>query len=239
MSVLVVGQDDDTVKAISSALDSNAYQVHRAADAKEGLTRLASRVPYKIVITDLELPGMTGLQFLRRVRGNPKLRETPVLVCSAVGDARTVMQAIESGAGDYIVKPVDCEALRSKVERLVGDKRADVLVVDDDPTIRDLLVRILNREGFSVMAVPCVDDAIQCMSTTRFGVVISDIEMPERTGLDLLKHIRQNSLRLPVLMITGKTEKYGQSTIISAGASGFITKPFKNTEIVEKLISYL
>jgi len=223
MSVLVVGQDEDTFKAISSALDPGNYQVHRVADAKEGLTRLASRVPYKIVITDLELPGMTGLQFLRHVRGNPKLRKTPILVCSAVGDALTVMQAIESGAGDYIVKPVDSDALRSKVERLIGNKQADVLVVDDDPMIRDLLVRILSREGFSVVAVPCVDDAIETMSTTRFSVVISDIEMPDRSGLDLLHHIRQNSPRLPVLMITGKAEKYGQKSIMNAGATGFIT----------------
>lgn len=239
MSILVIGQDDETVKAISMALDSADFAVQRAADAEEGLARLSSRAQFRLIITDLVMPGMDGIQLLRMMRGNPKARRTPILVCSSCCDAPTVRKAIEAGAGDYIVKPVDSEALRSKVDRLVNEARADVLVVDDDPSVRELLVKILSREGFSTISVPGVEAAIEAISSTRFRVVISDIEMPGQTGLDLLQFVRKHQPRLPVLMITGKAEKYGQGNILTAGASGFITKPFKNTEIVEKLISYL
>ena len=213
--------------------------MQRAADGEEGLVRLSSRAQFKLIITDLVMPGMDGFQFLRAMRGDPRLRNTPILVCSSSGDAKTVMKAIEAGAGDYIVKPVEPDALKSKVDRLVKEECMDVLVVDDDPIVRDLLTRILNREGFTVVTTDCVNAAIDAMTSTRFRVVISDIEMPDRNGLELLQHIRQNAPRVPVLMITGKAEKYGQGKILGAGAAGFISKPFKNTEIVEKLISYL
>ncbi|MDX9857540.1 MAG: response regulator [candidate division Zixibacteria bacterium] len=239
MSILVIGQDEETVKAISSALDDSECPVQRAADGTEGFARLSSRAQYKLIITDLAMPGMDGFQLLKVVRGNPRLRGTPVLVCSASCDAPTVLKAIEAGAEDFIAKPVESDSLRDKLHRLVSDAYADVLIVDDDPVIRDLLMKILHREGFSAVAAAGVDAAIEVLKTTRVSIVISDIEMPERSGLDLLKHIRENLPRLPVLMITGKSEKYGQGKILSAGASGFIAKPFKNTEIVEKLISLL
>ena len=66
MSILVIGQDEETVKAISSALDDSECPVQRAADGTEGFARLSSRAQYKLIITDLAMPGMDGFQYFNR-----------------------------------------------------------------------------------------------------------------------------------------------------------------------------
>mgnify|MGYP006304470471 CR=1 FL=1 len=237
MSVLVVGQDPGTIESIAAALDTTRLRVVSVAGGRDGLTRLASKVDYRVVVLDLKMPDMDGFHFLRLVRGNPRFRNMPLLVCSQVSDSSTVMKALETGAHDYLVKPVEADTLRNKIARLLSEVAVDVLVVDDDPIIRELLQRILSREGFSVEAVESVDRALETLENRKFSVVISDVEMPERNGFELLEYLRENNPRLPVLMITGKSEKYTRGQILSAGARGFITKPFKNTEIVEKVIS--
>jgi len=106
-----------------------------------------------------------------------------------------------------------------------------ILIVDDEPFIRQLLRRTVEREGFSVVEAVDGAAALDEMKQNSFDFVITDIQMPRMDGMQLLAEIKSEFPNTQVLMITAYAGKYSEEDIIAAGADYFITKPFKNLEI--------
>jgi len=114
-------------------------------------------------------------------------------------------------------------------------KPGKVLIVDDEPFIRQLLRRTVEREGFAVMEAEDGEAAIQLFQDHAFDFVISDIKMPKMDGMELLKAIKADFPNTQVLLITAYSGEYSPQDIIEAGADYFISKPFKNLEIRQTL----
>ena len=110
-----------------------------------------------------------------------------------------------------------------------------VLVVDDEVFIRQILSRIVSREGYSVDQASDGIEALDKMSERRFNFVISDIKMPRMDGMELLATIKEKYPETHVLLITAYAGEYTAEDAIAAGADYFITKPFKNVEIARTL----
>jgi two-component system response regulator PilR (NtrC family) len=118
-------------------------------------------------------------------------------------------------------------------------ERSRILVVDDERSMREFLEIFFRREGYDVTTCDSVDEALLAVESDDFDLVITDLQMPDRSGLELLAAVREGSPETPVVMITafGTTE-----TAIAAmkqGAQDYITKPFKVDEIavvVEKAL---
>ncbi len=108
-----------------------------------------------------------------------------------------------------------------------------VLVVDDDPMLRDLLVQTLTAIGHESVAASDGFEALEQLKQRTFDVVISDIKMPNMDGIQLLKEIRAAHESMPVLFISG----FATSEMIQiAQPDGFLTKPFRIHQ-VEDLIA--
>ena len=112
------------------------------------------------------------------------------------------------------------------------------LVVDDFSTMRRIVRNLLKELGFS--NVDEAEDGVVALSklrSTNFDFVVSDWNMPNMTGLDLLKEIRgdANLKHLPVLMVTAEAKKENIVFAAQAGASGYIVKPFTAATLEEKL----
>ena len=112
-----------------------------------------------------------------------------------------------------------------------------VLVVDDDPMLRDLLTQTLTAIGHESVSAVDGFDALEQLKKRTFDVVISDIKMPNMDGLQLLKEIREAHSSMPVLFISG----FATSEMIqTAQPDGFLTKPFRIhqvEEMIEKVTS--
>jgi len=106
-----------------------------------------------------------------------------------------------------------------------------VLVVDDEEEMRDLLTAVLEQEGYKVSVSPDVAGARTLLSQSSFQVVISDIQMPEETGYDLLKFVKQSSPEIGVILMTGHGDIYSLKDALLLGAEEYVTKPFKAFEI--------
>lgn len=112
---------------------------------------------------------------------------------------------------------------------------ATVLVVDDESFIRQILSRIVSREGYQVNQASDGKDALKSLREDPCQIVISDIKMPNMDGIELLSEIRVQHSQVSVILITAYAGEYSAEAAISAGADAFITKPFKNVEIAETL----
>lgn len=110
---------------------------------------------------------------------------------------------------------------------------ARILVVDDDPSLRESIRRVLEKEGHLVDVAPEVESALEMLATFNFDLVISDLRMPGLSGIDLLSAIRRGSRRVPVVMVTA----YGDSTATQEahrlGACALLRKPIRRDTLLE------
>ncbi len=120
------------------------------------------------------------------------------------------------------------------------DKNMRILVVDDFSTMRRIVRNLLVELGFSNPLIQEADDgdnAIAMLRTTPFDLVVTDWNMPNMTGIDLLRAIRaEPSLKgLPVLMVTAENNRDQIIAAAQAGVNGYIVKPFNAVTLKEKL----
>ncbi len=108
----------------------------------------------------------------------------------------------------------------------VADFRSiKVLVVDDERTIRELLSDTLTAVGYHCLTAEDFQQAVEILDRENIDVVITDILLPGRSGIELLKHVKISKPKIPVLAISGKN--ISQDEILDAGADGFLAKPFR------------
>jgi DNA-binding NtrC family response regulator len=115
-----------------------------------------------------------------------------------------------------------------------------VLVVDDERSIRELLGDTLEAVGYKSLIAEDYEAAENILKSTPIDVVITDVLLPGRSGVDLIKAVKTNYPNIPVLAISGKN--VSQAEIRQAGADGFLAKPFrigKIEELIEKTLAHI
>ncbi len=111
--------------------------------------------------------------------------------------------------------------------------KESVLVVDDAPETLELLQRNLEAEGYRVFTAPGVPEALGVLESTPVDLVITDFRMPKVTGLDLVRHVRQNLKDTEVMMITGYASIEGAVEAVKTGAEEYLAKPFTDQELLD------
>jgi len=110
----------------------------------------------------------------------------------------------------------------------------DVLIAEDEPSILESLDFILRRAGWSISAVTDGDAVLEAVRRLRPRLLVLDVMLPKRSGFEVLKQIRADSLiaDLPVLILTAKGQQLDKRTAEELGASSFVTKPYANADVV-------
>ena len=152
MKILVVEDDRTVGQYVKRGLEEQRYHADLVEDGMEGL-RLASGGRYDLIVLDLRLPEMNGLEVLRTLRGRGNT--TPVLVLTAQDSVDFKVQALRSGADDYVTKPFAFEELLARVEALgrrPKEIRAPLLRVGDLEL--DMATREVKRAGERIDLTP-------------------------------------------------------------------------------------
>ncbi|AVX03745.1 response regulator transcription factor [Maritalea myrionectae] len=110
----------------------------------------------------------------------------------------------------------------------------DVLIVEDEPSILDSLDFILRRAGWSTQAAQDGEEALRAVREIKPRVVVLDVMLPKKSGFEVLKLLRQDeqTLHLPVLMLTAKGQAQDRRIAEELGANSFVTKPYANSDVV-------
>lgn len=109
--------------------------------------------------------------------------------------------------------------------------QSHILVVDDENSLRELLVIMLQREGYRVDEAVNGLEALSKISENPYDLIVSDIQMPKMNGIELLRELRQREIEVTVMMITAFSSTEEAVEAMKLGAYDYITKPFKNDEI--------
>ncbi len=131
-SVLVVDDERDILELVKYNLEKGGYQVTVVATGEDALAAARTKLP-DIVILDLMLPGVDGLEVCRRLKGDPKTRTIPIVMLTAKGDEADVVTGLELGASDYVTKPFSPRVLTARIRAVL--RRGDE-AEDDEATIR-------------------------------------------------------------------------------------------------------
>ena len=110
-----------------------------------------------------------------------------------------------------------------------------VLAVDDEPGIRQLLEGTLSQAGYDVITADSVDAALEIIDRDGIGLVLADIRMPWKTGIDLLKEVSSTHPNVGVIMVSGVTDLGIAMDAIRLGAYDYITKPFQVDDMLVKV----
>ncbi len=108
---------------------------------------------------------------------------------------------------------------------------AHLLIVEDDSEMRDLLRKVLEKEGYQISVAGDGREATASLSRHSFDLVVTDMLMPDDGGLELLRAIRESHPTLPVIIITAFGDWGSYSRALELGAAAFISKPLKMAEL--------
>ena len=186
---ILVVEDDDCLRRVTQAqLERCGYETAVSADVPEALSVL-ERQPIDLVLTDLNLPGMSGLELLNRIR--IAYPEISVVVITAYGTIETAVAAIKAGAYDYITKPVHPDELRALVNRVIERHR----LIEEVRLLRSSLDEKFGFEhivGRSAALLQVLDAASRVAHTDATVLILGETG----TGKELIaRAIHRNSLR--------------------------------------------
>ena len=114
-----------------------------------------------------------------------------------------------------------------------------VLVVDDEPGIRKVVRDALERAGHEVETAGDGDEAIPLLESQDFDLLVTDLAMPRRGGLELVRAVREGGAVLPVLVLTVRQEEREPVRLLDAGADDYVTKPFGTDELLARVRALL
>ncbi|MEV6140220.1 ATP-binding protein [Nocardia sp. NPDC051990] len=152
-SILVIEDNPDLNTLVRESLSDN-YEVASAFDGESGLKLAKSSRP-QLIVCDIMMPRMNGAEVLARVRSDPDLANTPILIVTARADDQSRLELVHAGANDYLQKPFDVAELRARVDNLVRLRRAEdqaraVRLIDERERIARELHKTVLRHLFDI-----------------------------------------------------------------------------------------
>jgi signal transduction histidine kinase/DNA-binding response OmpR family regulator len=198
--VLVIDDDPAVRELMRRYLAREGFRVAVAGSGDEGL-RLARALRPDAITLDVMMPGLDGWAVLGALKGDAATADVPVVMLTIVDD-RNLGYAL--GAAEYLTKPIDRGRLLAVLARYRRDRPA--LIVEDDAPLRELLRRMLEREGYAVVEAEHGRAALERVREGAPGIVLLDLMMPVMDGFEFLVELRREEAWrvIPVIVLTAR-----------------------------------
>lgn len=252
MSVKILTVDDSkTIRLIvAKAFKQYDCTVLEADNGVVGLA-VAGREKPDLILLDYTMPVMDGFEVLARLRSDPDLKSTPVIMLTAEAGRDTVVKIAKLGVRDYLIKPFKEDLLIERVKRVVSlklkseavdrPKRFDdpihLLVLDDKPAIVELIRAGIADTPWRVSSSSQANEAMDACKRGGIDVVLASLSLPNDAAYVFLQNLRgyANIAALPVFGMAVRTATADQARAQGAGFTGVITKPIDPNELKTKL----
>ncbi len=199
--VLVIDDDAAQRDLMVRFLERQGFTAITAADGASGLAMARQHLP-RAILLDVMMPKMDGWSVLTALKADPRLAAIPVVMVTFV-DERTLSSTL--GAVDLVPKPVDWDRLKSVLDRL-REAEGDVLVVDDDPGVRERLRTVLERSGYTVGEAGDGAEALRRVAHGPPRAILLDLTMPVMDGFAFLHALRERPgcRDIPVIVFSAR-----------------------------------
>lgn len=243
--ILIIDDDRIVCDALAVFLTRAGHEVLTAMDGVNGLLVFRNDPP-DLIVLDRDLPALSGSAVLAKIReSDPR---TKVIILTGFDDSLDAEKYLKSGATSFLSKGDGLSNVLTEIERLLGAAakkdpeparerasspaapapaaaRGRVLVADDEESIRQVLCRFLVSEGYA--AFPAADGAAALAAVEKENpdIVLLDISMPVKNGVEVLKELARHRPEIGVVMITGNEDEELARACLKSGAFDYLSKP--------------
>ena len=259
MDVLIIDDDEILLETAVDTLESLGLVVEQASNGLEGIGMIKHRETtgknYDIVIVDLKMPDVDGIETIRRIRSEIKSK-VPVLLVSAYSWSDVEQEAKEAGVNGFLTKPLFRSTLYDKISEILGTEvksteiendysdleGMNILVAEDNDINWEIVSALLAMYGINTERAEngriCVEK-IKEAEKGKYALIFMDIQMPEMNGLDATRTIRALkdswASTIPIVAMTADAFSENVSECLEAGMNGHIAKPI-DIKLVIKVI---
>ena len=262
--LLLVDDSDVAREIMSEALQTLPLRVDLAASGAEAESALlaadAAGDPYRVVLTDWQMPGMNGIELARRIAGNPALRHPPsTVLVTAFGREEVQKEAEAAGIRGFLCKPIGQSALvdtlvalfappraphaRSRYEAS-GDHVARVLLVEDNQVNQEIALELLQAQNIAVDVAATGNEALDMLydgGPQAYDLVLMDLEMPQLDGHAATVELRKDARfdKLPIVAMTAHALAEIRERCLREGMQDYITKPVEPEKLYATLARWI
>ncbi|MGI4983978.1 MAG: response regulator [Janthinobacterium lividum] len=229
--ILVIEDDMAFAQILYELAHELDFDCVHAAMGADGI-RLAQLLQPSGILLDVGLPDDSGLTVLERLKRDPRTRHLPIHMISANNHEEAALQL---GAIGYSLKPTARDELVTAIERLearLSQRVRRILIVEDDPTLRDNIQLLLAANGVEINGVGTIADALARLAEISFDCVVMDLTLPDGSGYDLLKDMAESGPHTypPVIVYTGRSLTSEEERRLRYYSKSIIIKGAKSPE---------
>ena len=268
--VLVVDDYATNRLLVTTLLHGWGCRFAEAADAASALERLhgaaAQNDPYSIVLLDMHMPGMNGLELGRRIKQSTGIAQTHLIMMTSLGQRGDAVRFQAEGFEGYLNKPLRQAQLRECMAMVLGKaqtrhgdsdplvtrhtisearrQRLRILVVEDNATNQIVALKILEKLGYNADAVADGAEALTSLSSISYDLVFMDCQMPDMDGFEATRRIRSKqsgvlNSRVPVIAMTARAMRGDREKCLEAGMDDYLSKPVEPAAMAAVLERWL
>jgi len=222
-TVLIIDDDSSVCDLIQQFAYKEGFRAEMAFNGDDGI-RLAQKLIPDVIFLDIVLPGVDGWEVIRNLKDDPNLKNVPIVIISNIQEDE---KSRASGVFDYLRKPISSDMLAGTLKKIYAPERlSPILIVEDDPTPREMLSRILKQEGWPVSVAASSKAALEYLNKEKPGLVILDISLGDKSGFDFIAKIRKNKEwgALPILIFTAKDLSKEEYDLLSGSVQEILQK---------------
>ncbi|MES2788689.1 MAG: response regulator, partial [Planctomycetota bacterium] len=233
-----------------TAWEMRSTEVEGAVAALQELHRAEQlREPYHLVLTDLQMPEMDGLELTSKIRDSGEFHSTVIMMLSSSSGPGDMGRSRDLGAAAHLIKPIKQSELFDTLAAVLGtavnpaESPADhtpatiqvrplqILLAEDSETNQKLAVGVLTKWGHSIQIACNGKEAVQIWSQGNCDVILMDVQMPEMDGYQATSAIRELELpggnHVPIIAMTAHAMKGDREICLAAGMDDYVTKPIR------------
>lgn len=260
---LLIVDDSQTNRDILLAqVRSRGFEAETAASGREGLDRLRAAAeagePFALLLLDMQMPGLSGLQVATEIRNDPRLAALRLLVLSSAIESIGTTERARLGIADCLTKPVlQAELFEAIAQALARQPqppvrpavvarprlRGRVLVAEDNESNLIVAQAHLERLGLAAGIAANGRQALEMLAAEPFDLVLMDCQMPVLDGFAATRLLREREAdsgrHLPVVALTANAMQGDRERCLAAGMDDYLAKPFSGDEMFAVLQRWL
>ena len=263
---LIVEDNLSTAIVLKRFLDSFGFHTQVASNAETALIKyenaIDSEIPFGLILMDVRLPGMDGIDTAHIIKENPRAKAPPIIVISAYGREDDIQRAKQIGLETFLLKPIKQSVLFDTIMEIFGytlnrpEKQQSlkvfpedfintrILLVEDNPINQMVALEILSTAGLIVDRAENGKEAVDKLKANYYDAVLMDVQMPIMDGIEATRIIRTELklTDLPVIAMTAHAMYGDKERCLEAGMTDYIPKPIDKTHLfnaIRKNVSHL
>ncbi len=241
--VLVVDDNPMNLKLVSDVLSCNGYEILGAADAEQAREAIR-QTPPALILMDIALPGMDGLELTRLLKADESTRSIVIVALTAFAMRGDQEKVLAAGCDGYLTKPISTRSLAGQVASYLSSEKAveptgdkmKILVVEDNPTHLKLACHVLEAENL-VNGVSDAEQAFREAKKNKPHLILLDLVLRDTNGLDLARKLKADPETRDILIVavTSYPDRFSKTQALEAGCDAFLLKPISTRELSKQL----